>query len=195
MLHTPVLVLNRSYLPVQVTTVRRAFRMLYGGIAKALDHQYRTFDFDTWLGLDPVLDEEAIGIVQGLVRIPRVIVLIAFERFIRKTVRFSRNHVFLRDNFTCQYCGKRLPRSQLNLDHVVPRARGGKTSWENVVTSCFACNHRKGESLLAQTSMRLLREPYRPQVLPFVDGAKHHHFYEQWLPFIQAVNLTSWQHS
>ncbi len=75
---------------------------------------------------------------------PRVIRLLAYDRLPKQTVRFNRRNLFARDNNRCQYCGKRFPTSELSLDHVVPRSRGGDTTWENIVCSCVACNVRKG---------------------------------------------------
>jgi hypothetical protein len=120
MLNSSVLVLNRSYLPIHVTSVRRAFSLLYQGIARAVDEQYQTFDFDGWRQLAVARDMDAIGTAGGLIRVPRVIVLIAFDRLPSRHVRFSRINLMARDNFRCQYCGGRPSRSELNLDHVVP---------------------------------------------------------------------------
>src|SRR5216684_7859082 len=123
LLNSKVLVLNRSYLPVHVTSVKRAFALLYQGIAKAVDEQYRTFDFDSWRDLAIEVHHERLGTVGGFIRVPRVLLLTAYERVPKRHVRFSRFNIYARDNNTCQYCGKRLPRTELNLDHVVPRSR------------------------------------------------------------------------
>ena len=136
MLDAPVLVLNRSYLPIHVTSVQRAFVLLYRGMAKAVDERYETFDFGSWRELEISDGYDAIGIVGGAIRVPRVILLAAFDRVPRRHVRFSRTNIYARDRNTCQYCGGRYTRSQLNLDHVVPRAQGGRSTWENVVCSC-----------------------------------------------------------
>ena len=133
MAHAGVLVLNKSFLPVQITTVRRAFCLLYAGIAKAVNAQDETFDFDTWRQLRVEVNDDAIGLVDRLIKVPRVILLIAYDRVPKRRVRFSRHNIFARDKNTCQYCGKRFATSDLNLDHVVPRSKGGITSWENVV--------------------------------------------------------------
>ena len=107
LLNSRVLVLNRSYLPVHVTSVKRAFALLYQGIAKAVNEQYRTFDFDSWRDLAIEMHHERVGIVGGYIRVPRVLLLVAYERVPKRHVRFSRFNIFARDNNTCQYCGKR----------------------------------------------------------------------------------------
>jgi len=86
----------------------------------------------------------------------------------KQSVRFSRINVFTRDKFRCQYCGERKPLRQLNYDHVVPRVQGGQTVWENIVTSCYACNDRKGSRTPEQAGMKLLRQPKKPASLPVV---------------------------
>jgi len=85
---------------------------------------------------------------------------------VKRCVKFSRINVFTRDNFRCQYCGVRKEMRELNYDHVHPRVRGGKTVWENIVTSCYSCNDRKGHRTLEQAGMKLLRKPVRPKTLP-----------------------------
>src|SRR5207247_7321724 len=94
LLNSRVLVLNRSYLPVHVTSVKRAFALLYQGVAKAVDEQYRTFDFDSWRDLAIEVEHERLGIVNGFVRVPRVLVLTAYERVPKRHVRFSRFNIF-----------------------------------------------------------------------------------------------------
>src|SRR3954471_20622721 len=143
MLNTGVLVLNRNYQPVHVTNVRRALSLLYQGVAKAIDHQYRLYEFADWAALTSG-SHDAISTINRQIRVPRVVVLSAYEYLPKGRVRFSRLNIYARDNDTCQYCGQQLPRAQLNLDHVVPRTLGGKTSWENIVCSCIECSLKKG---------------------------------------------------
>ena len=142
MLNSSVLVLNRSYLPIHVTSVRRAFTLLYQGIAKVVDEQYQTFDFDQWSELAVARDMDAIGTANGAIRVPRVIVLVAFDRLPKRHVRFSRINLMARDGFQCQYCAIKPKRSELNLDHVVPRASAaaarGRTSSRAASTAIAA---------------------------------------------------------
>jgi len=185
------LVLNKAFLPIHVTSVRRALSLVYRGVARAVDQEYRTFDFCSWSEVSTI-GFESIGLVGGVVRIPRVILLISFDRMPRRRVRFSRHNIFARDANTCQYCGGRFVRSDLNLDHVVPRWRGGRTSWENVVCSCIDCNRRKGGRALAETAMRLVRTPQRPEWTPFVMKQMGGLGYREWRPFLSAVDTAYW---
>lgn len=181
-LNSKVLVLNRSYLPVHITSLRRALTLLYCEVAFAVDGQYRTFDFTSWLRLEP--DGEALGLVDRALRVPRVILLRGFDRVPRREVRFSRFNVYARDRGQCQYCGRRFPRAELNLDHVFPRSRGGVSAWENVVCSCVGCNRTKGNRTPVEAGMRLVRSPYRPQWTPFVVETYRQRRHADWLPFL-----------
>jgi len=187
MLNSRVLVLNRSFLPIHVTTVRRAFSLIYQGTALAVNGDYETFDFDSWLGQE-VNGFERVGTPGGGIRMPRVIVLVAYDRVPRRHVRYSRLNIFARDKFTCQYCGSRPHRSKLNLDHVIPRSLGGRTNWENVVCSCVECNRRKGGRTPAQARLDLKRRPMRPRWTPMMTHIVSSVRHEEWRPFLHIVD-------
>jgi 5-methylcytosine-specific restriction endonuclease McrA len=192
LLNSKVLVLNRSYLPVHVTSVKRAFTLLYQGVARAVDEQYRTFDFESWRSLALEVHHERLGVVGGVIRVPRVLLLTAYERVPRRHVRFSRFNIFARDNNTCQYCGKRFPRTELNLDHVVPRSRGGMSTWENIVCSCHSCNRRKGGRTPEEARMHLIRQPRRPEWTPFGADLFSLRRYREWMPYFSTVDSAYW---
>jgi 5-methylcytosine-specific restriction endonuclease McrA len=192
MLNSAVLVLNRSYLPVHVTSARRAFSLVYQGVARIVNEQYQTFDFEAWSQLAVARDMEAIGTPSGLIRVPRVIVLIAFDRLPKRHVRFSRINLMARDSFQCQYCSKKPRRTELNLDHVVPRSLGGRSTWENVVTSCVDCNRRKGGRTPRQARMKLRRKPERPRWTPLANLMWSSVRYQEWRPFLSVVDASYW---
>ncbi len=191
-LNTKVLILNRSYLPIHVTSVRRAFSLLYQGIARAVNEQYQTFDFDSWSDLSVSVHDESIGLVNRVIRVPRVILLVGYDRVPKRHVRFSRYNIYARDTCTCQYCGLTLPRHELNLDHVIPRSRGGTSVWENVVCSCQECNRLKGGKTPQEAGMTLLRKPYRPKWTPFMQETFNLSRYREWLPFLNTVDVSYW---
>ena len=190
MLDAVVLVLNRSFLPVHVTSARRAFILLYQGIAKAVDERYDTFDFESWRSLSVRGADEFVGTVGGRIRIPRVIQLALFDRVPRRHVRFSRTNIYARDRNTCQYCGRRKTRAELNLDHVIPRSQGGRTTWENVVCSCVECNRNKGGRTPRQARMRLFRAPQRPRWTPIVGVVPPGLTHPAWGPFLSILDAT-----
>ena len=190
MLDATVLVLNRAYLPIHVISVRRAFSLLYRGLAKVVDEEYETFDFDGWRRARVREHDDWLGIVGGVIRVPRVILLKAFDRVPRRHVRFSRANIYSRDRHTCQYCGKSFPRLELNLDHVIPRSQGGRTTWENVVCSCVRCNRRKGGRTPKQAAMKLIRKPEKPRWSPMAGFAGWRHTYPEWGPFLSIVDAS-----
>lgn len=192
LLNSKVLVLNRSYFPVHVTSVRRAFSLLYQGIAKAVDAQYRTFDYESWSALSTSVHDETIGLIGRAIRVPRVILLVSYDRVPRRRVRFSRFNVFARDKNTCQYCGRRFARNELNLDHVVPRSRNGESTWENIVCSCFVCNRIKGGRRPEEAGMRLIKKPVQPEWTPFMLETFSLRRYQDWVPFLNEVDAAYW---
>ena len=112
---------------------------------------------------------------------------------VKQGVRFSRINVYTRDGFRCQYCGERKPMRDLNYDHVLPRVKGGQTVWENIVTSCYACNDRKGSRTPEEAGMKLRKKPSRPTSLPVtpafrVDLAE---MPEPWLPYCSTLGSAS----
>jgi hypothetical protein len=191
-LNTKVLILNRSYLPIHVTSVRRAFVLLYQGIARAVNEQYQTFDFQSWSDLSTSGRDETIGLVNRVIRVPRVILLVGYDRVPKRQVRFSRYNIYARDRCICQYCCRRLPRQELNLDHVIPRSQGGTSVWENVVCSCHECNRRKGGRTPLQAGMVLARKPFKPQWTPFMQETFSLSRYKEWMPFLNTVDVSYW---
>ena len=131
-------------------------------------------------------------LVGRAIKIPRVILLVSYDRVPKRRVRFSRFNVFARDKNTCQYCRKRLPRSELNLDHVIPRSKGGMSSWENVVCSCFPCNRKKGGILLEHARMQLMKKPVQPEWTPFMIETFSFKHYQEWLPYLSEVDSAYW---
>lgn len=186
-LSTQVLVVNRCLQAVHITSARRAFVLLYTEVAKALDDTWIGQDFRAWASVAPKPGEASLGTSRGLIRIPRVIQLIDYDRMPRATVRLSRRNIFLRDAYTCQYCAKRSSARDLNLDHVMPRSRGGPTTWENVVCSCRVCNLEKGGRTPAEAGMKLLRRPARPRWSPVLALAFTPARPKEWEPFLSTL--------
>ena len=186
-LSRPVLVLNRVFSPVQLTTAKRAFVLLYGGAANALDDHCEEYDFDLWRML-PVRDgDDAVPVIGGALRVPRVVHLHRYDRTPRVTVRLTRRNLMFRDQHQCQYCGKQPPVRDLNIDHVQPRSRGGPDSWENLVTACRVCNLRKGWKTPTEANMHLRRTPFRPKwsmTAQILLGSPTK--YAEWEPFLKA---------
>ena len=140
-----VLVLNQNYEPLNVCNLPRAFRLLFGEKAEVIEY-----------------DHQMIRTPRTEFRAPSVIRLQHLIKRPRPRVKLSRREVFARDRHTCQYCGRQT--HDLTLDHVTPRHRGGAHSWENLVTACKPCNHRKSSRTPEQAGMPLLYAPYVPSL-------------------------------
>ncbi len=167
MLNEPTLVLNRSWIAISTTTVREALSLVYRGVARVIQTEtWETHDFESWADLAVARGEPAIRTVRLEIRVPEVILLMRHDRLPERTVPFSRRNLYRRDGYRCQYCGRRQPTTDLSIDHVVPRSRGGRTNWDNCVLACIPCNVRKGNKPLDEAGMHLVRPPARPPRSP-----------------------------
>lgn len=194
-LDTNVLVLNRFYMAIRVISVRRAMTLLYRECAEVItneDGTYVSYDFDSWCELSQLASlekqpgEEYLRAVNFEMQVPRILRLTRFDKMLSQTVRFNRKNLFMRDEHTCQYCGRQEPTNRLSLDHVVPRSHGGPTTWENIVCCCLRCNSRKGGRTPKQARMKLLKTPARPRVNPMMAAAVDDPRYESWKTFLPA---------
>jgi len=168
---TAVLFLDTEWQPLRVASWQRAIT-------------------DLCLGKVEVIEYSRDRAIRGATRdypMPAVVrVLRRFKRD-RQAIRFSRINIYVRDGFSCQYCGTRHFAEDLTFDHVIPRAAGGKTSWENIVAACVPCNRAKANRSVAEAGMQLRRKPQKPRYLPVVsvrmDGRK---VPEEWRPYWSA---------
>jgi 5-methylcytosine-specific restriction endonuclease McrA len=177
--------------------------------AKIIDclHDFRTMTWDDWAQLIPdphycpechkIMDrdqieagkckvcgstvgEKGMRAVNAILRIPRVIQLTRFDKIPKQKIHYNRRTIYRRDNNTCQYCGGRPGTKELSIDHVIPRAQGGMTTWENVVVACTGCNSKKADRTPEQAGMRLLRQPRKPQYNLYVGDIRVRDW-ETWL--------------
>lgn len=193
-LDSQVLVLNKGYQPITVASASRALSLLFSGAVKALDENMQAWDFDDWSDLvsaEGTGKGEYVHTPTKMLLIPKVVVLQAYNKIPRTKIRFSRQNVYTRDHFTCQYCGLVGTRSNLNLDHVLPRAQGGRTTWENIVCSCIKCNEHKANRTPEQASMRLKRAPKRPTWADISPRATQK-TPREWLPFLDGASNAYW---
>ncbi len=141
-LQKPVLVLNASYEPINVCAARRALVLVLKGVASAEEES-----------------TQHIHSCRSTMRLPSVIRLLEYRRIPHQTRALSRKNILMRDRYTCQYCHRTLPSSELTLDHVVPRSRAGESNWENLVACCNPCNNKKGNCTPEEAGMKLARQP------------------------------------
>lgn len=171
-LQRPTLILNRSWQPVHVAPVSRSLILLWNDAAKVVDPEdYQLYTWSDWAKLAPREGEPFIRTVRFRLRVPEVLTLTHHDRPRLNAVTFSRRNLFKRDHATCQYCGGRPGTEELTIDHVVPRAHGGLTTWDNCVLACVACNSRKANRTPDQANMKLRRAPFRPSWKPLYDAS------------------------
>ena len=147
LMQAPVLVLNATFEPINITAVRRALVLLIKGVAQAEETNHAE-----------------VHSASRAVAVPSVIRLLSYRHIPQQSRALSRKNILLRDRNTCQFCGSIFAASDLTLDHVMPRSRGGRSSWENLVACCYTCNNRKGDRTPEEAGLTLQRRP-RPFTL------------------------------
>lgn len=147
------LLLNASYEPLRILPWERAICLWLDDKVEILaTYSERVYDvINDWCG-----------------KMPAVVRLLSYVSLNVKTVKFSRINVFGRDKFTCQYCSEKPGTASLTYDHVLPKSRGGKTRWDNIVTCCITCNWKKANNTPEEAGMKLLNKPYTPKRLPLM---------------------------
>lgn len=183
-----VLVLNRNWQAIDAKTPAQAFCMMANDSATALDiaddGSMTPMKFSEWLKLPVRARDLSIGTVRGLVRMPTVIVLARFARVPLRRPNFGIRGIWERDGGVCQYSGRKLKPSEGNIDHVVPRSRGGASSWQNCVLAHKDINTRKADRTPHEAGLKLLREPQAPKPLPTSMFIKNLHGVEDWSHFV-----------
>jgi 5-methylcytosine-specific restriction endonuclease McrA len=188
-----VLVLNRHWLAVHICTARRAISLLYQGLAQVVSDDFRTYNFDTWLMHSQTGEFNCNSMIRTpgfQFMVPSVIVLSRYQSCPPRTVRFNRRNIFLRDRHQCQYCGQNPGKDKLTIDHVIPRSRGGRSVWQNVVVACTHCNTKKGDRLPSECDMYPAVSPKRPSWLSALRVVPTHQEQNVWLRFIESA---SWE--
>jgi 5-methylcytosine-specific restriction endonuclease McrA len=147
LMQAPVLVLNATFEPINVTAVRRALVLMLKGVAQAEE-----------------INPAEVHSATKAVHVPSVIRLLSYRHIPQQSRALSRKNILLRDRNTCQFCGSTFPASELTLDHVMPRSRGGRSTWENLVACCYNCNNNKGDRTPEEAGLELVRRP-RPFTL------------------------------
>jgi len=183
-----VLVLNRNWQAINVRTPQEAFCMMATNVATALeiegDEQVRPVNWDEWITLPIREQDNAVQTVRGAIRVPTVIVAVNYARVPKKRPKLSARNIRERDENRCQYTGKVLRPDEGSLDHVVPRSRGGRDTWENLVWSSKAVNGRKADRLPHEAGLRLLKQPRAPKELPASALIRNAHSIPEWRLFV-----------
>jgi len=199
-----VLVLNKYYQAIRVINVRRAFSLLCREMAEVIhieadakgQSKWQNFNFADWQELSQLKKEfepdefDWIHTVRFQIAVPRIIRLLGYDKLPRQDVKFNRRNIYARDGNKCQYCGKRMPTTELSLDHVVPKSQGGKSSWENIVCCCVKCNVKKGGRTPVQANMHLITKPVKPKRSPIINIRLADERYSSWKQFLDTAYWT-----
>ncbi len=187
---TTVLVLNRNWQAIHVKTPAQAFCMMAADVATALDIQengdMRPAKWADWLALSVRDGDNLVRTVHGAVRVPTVIVLANYAKAPKRRPKFSAKNIWARDGGTCQYTGRKLAAHEGNIDHVLPRSRGGRTAWENCVLAHKEINSRKADKLPEEAGLRLRRQPAAPRELPASVLIRNSHRVGDWDHFLKS---------
>ncbi len=183
-----VLVLNRNWQAINTRTPAEAFCQLANDAATALDIHGTDFmvptKWEDWRMLPVREGDASIGTAHGPVRVPTVIVVANFSKVPKKRPKFNSRTIWERDGGRCQYTGRDLRPGEGNIDHVLPRSRGGETSWENCVLAARDVNSRKADRTPKEAGLRLLQSPRTPPELPVTMLLRNVHDISDWDPFL-----------
>lgn len=201
------LVLNRSFVAIQITDVKTAIRRIYTQDAEVvcegdlldksqqiIANLYQTFDFQTWVDVSqrlPYQKQDVLHSVKFYIRKPSIIRLIRCNRLPQFEVCLSRQNLRARDRYRCQYCGIPMKHMKMTLDHILPKSRGGKTTWDNVVLACVKCNQQKGNKTLEEAHMTLLKAPTKPRwfAAGLISQDSDNKHYTNWKPFLNYFDI------
>lgn len=188
-LQRPTLVLNRNWQPVGVASVARSLTLVAAERARIVDpSDFQLYTWADWAKLVPKDEEPFVQSVTFRIRVPEVITLTEYDRVPTNAVTFSRRNIFKRDRYTCQFCGIQPGSEDLTIDHVLPRSRGGTSTWENCVLACLECNKRKADRTPTEAHMPLRKTPVRPTWRPLY--ARHDMRIESWSKFVSEAYWT-----
>lgn len=200
-LSASVLLLNSSYQALRVINPKRAFSLLCREMAQVLyieqdskgESKWHNLDFSEWTELSVLKAEfepeqhDWIHTARIQIAVPRIIRLLGYSRLPKETVKFNRRNLYARDGNRCQYCGKKFRTNDLSLDHVIPKSKGGRATWENMVCACLKCNTRKGGRTPKEANMPLHTKPIKPKRSPIITIQLAEERYTSWKQFMDAA--------
>ena len=183
-----VLILNKNWVPINTTTPKDSFSMMYCDHARGVlieDNSITPLKWNDWINLKLKDQDRKIKTVRGYYKIPSVIVLTRYDKIPKQMASFTQKNLWYRDNFTCQYTGKKLTKLTGNIDHVIPKSRGGKTSWENCVLAHKSINAIKADKSLEEVGLKLFKTPSPPKIMPVSFFIKNDDRINDWNLFLK----------
>jgi 5-methylcytosine-specific restriction endonuclease McrA len=186
---TTVLVLNRNWQAIDVKSPADALSVMYTDTATGLDilgkDHMIPYRWEDWIKLPFDSKCDYIKTINGSIKIPKIIVLCHFDRVPLKRPKFSSTGIWNRDNSICQYTGKRLSKNEGNVDHIIPKSRGGRSNWDNCVLSHKEINAKKANKTPEEAGLKLLKKPTIPKHLPTTFYIKNKHNIPEWNIFLK----------
>ncbi len=191
----PILVLNKAWTPISIMPVKKAVSKVIADLALILDPEnYTLYNFTEWMKIKVDENEEAIRTSKLRIKVPEVIVLSEFDKVPRRDVKLTRRNLLIRDNFTCQYTGVPINIETATIDHIIPRSRGGKTSWDNLVMASSEINSRKADRTPEEAGLKLLKKPEKPKWSPmysrFARSTNVSYIPQSWKKFINTNDIS-----
>ncbi len=162
-LNKQILVLNKMWMPIRIIPAYRALTLIFAGKASAIDINYYAYNWKDWS--ERKISDNPYGTIltsSDVVEIPEIIVLSRYDKVFRKDTRLTKRNIYIRDGYKCQYTGMRIKESEADIDHVIPRSKGGKNTWENMVVCMKDINRMKADRTPEQAGLMLIKKPSKP---------------------------------
>ena len=163
-LNKRILVLNKVWMPIRIIPAHRAITLVFAGKASAIDiNDWSVYSWENWT--KRTMSENPYGTLRTSscdIEIPEIIVLSTYDKVFRKDLRLTKRNIYVRDGYKCQYSGKKLAESELDIDHVIPRSKGGTNSWDNMVVCTKEINRMKADRTPEQAGLKLIKKPKKP---------------------------------
>ena len=186
-LNKPVLVLNKVWMPIRVIPAYRSLVLVFAKKASMVDtNTYDIYEWKEWIK-QPIVETDPIIIGASYnVKVPEVIVLSTYDKVYKKNARLTKKNIYIRDGYKCQYSGKKIKGTEADIDHVIPRALGGKNSWENMVVCSKEINRQKANRTPEQANLKLIRKPIKPHTSKLLIDSRND-IPKSWHKFIKGI--------
>ena len=183
-----ILVLNKNYVPIHIIGWQKCMSLIIQEAARPLDRDFVTYSMEDWMKFSTETEDyHKIHTSKQGIALPEVITLRKYDRLPIRDVKYSRQTLFQRDKFHCAYCMQVFPRDQLTVDHIMPRSKGGHSTWANTVSCCKPCNNFKADRTPDEAKMKLHLKPKKPVWLSPVADLKPDHPCKSWLKFMDRT--------
>lgn len=183
-----VLVLNKVWIPIHIVEWQKAMSLIIQESVRPLDNDLIAYDFEDWINFSNLTEEyPKINTVKYKIALPEIILLKNYDRLPLRDVKYSRMTLFERDNFKCCFCGKKFPKLELTVDHIIPRSKGGLTNWSNTVSACRKCNSIKADKSVEEVNFKMHYKPKKPKWVSPISKLSPDHPCKSWNKFLDRT--------